>query len=145
MLKFATTLFTIFSIFLVSTTAPTLAQPQAKQETETAASKNTDAKNNANLKKVFEKETEQFKSESAQFDPVKTDRENAQQQTTKKGWSTTKKTLVITAIAVAVAGLLFVVIKYGKKCLRSDPENCSPGIDENCTCLEYERRIPVGQ
>lgn len=144
MLKFATTLFTIFSIFLVSTTAPTLAQPQSKQGTEKAISQNTNTEKKTDLKKVFEKVNEQFKSESAQFDPVKTDRENAQQQATKKGWSKTKKALVITAVVVGIAALLFVAIKYAKKCLRYE-DDCDPFYDEFCQCAEYERRIPKGQ
>jgi len=135
MLKFVTTLFLILSIVVVSNTLPAVAQAQADQS-------KPEAEKNAELKKVFEKETENFKADSAEFDPVKADRENAQQQAQKKGWSTTKKTLVITAVAVGVAGLLFLLIKYGKKCLRSDPANCTPGVDEICVCLEYERRNP---
>ena len=135
MLKFVTTLFLILSIVVVSTTMPAVAQAQADQS-------KAEAEKNSELKKVFEKETEKFKADSAEFDPVKADRENAQQQAQKKGWSTTKKTLVIAAVAVGVAGLLFLLIKYGKNCLRSDPANCTPGVDENCVCLEYERRNP---
>jgi len=66
-------------------------------------------------------------------------------QAPKKGWSKTQKGLLIAAIAVGVAALLFVAIKYGKECLRTDPEDCALGVDEPCTCVEYKRRIPEGQ
>jgi hypothetical protein len=145
MFKFATTLFTIFSIVLVSTTAPTLAQPPAGSDAQPAATQNTNMASKPDLQQVFAKETEKLKAENSTFDPVKADIESSKQQAQKKGWSTTKKTLVITAIAVGLAAILFIAIKYHKDCLRSDPENCSPGIDENCVCLEYERRIPKGQ
>ena len=144
MLKFATTLLVIFSIVFVSTTAPTAAQPQVKREAQTEQKQPENAEKKADLKQVFEKENAKFIADSAQFDPIKTDRENSQQQAQKKGWSTTKKTLVITAIAFGVAALLFVAIKYGKKCLRYS-DNCSydpqTGL-EDCPCEEYERRNP---
>ncbi len=134
-LKFATTLYLILNIVVVSTTMPAAAQAQADQG-------KPQAEKTQELKKVFEKETVKFKADSAEFDPVKADRENAQQQAQKKGWSNTKKTLVIAAVAVGVAGLLFLLIKYGKECLRTDPANCRLGVDEICVCLEYERRNP---
>ena len=137
MLKFTTTLFLIFTVFIVSTQTPALGQsgPDSSQDAPQTAEKR-------DLQKVFTAETERFKSDSASFDPVKVEREAAKQQAQKQGWSKTKKVLVITAIAVGVAALLFVVIKYGKNCLRSEPANCTPGVDENCVCLEYERRNP---
>lgn len=93
------------------------------------------------LKDVFAKQTDIIKTNEAIFDPVKTERERGNQQAQQKGWSKTKKVLVISAIAVGVAALLFVLIKYGKDCIRSEPAGCTPGVDENCTCLEYERRV----
>lgn len=146
MLKFATTLFTTFSLLFVTLTIPAAGQTKQPPTADNEVSQSiTGTKANPDLKVVFDEKTNEFKMQSAAFDPIKTDRENAQAQAQKKGWSTTKKTLVITAIAVGIAGLLFLVIKYGKECLRTNPENCSLNIDENCTCEEYERRIPKGQ
>ena len=137
MLKFATTLLVVCALCIVSTRIPALGQAPPPTESSPAAER-------SDLQKVFSAETERFKADSAAFDPVKVEREVAKQQAQKKGWSTTKKTLVITAIAVGVAALLFVAIKYGKKCLRYsefctfDPQT---GI-EDCPCEEYERRNP---
>lgn len=141
MLKSAAALLVIISILLVSTPTSVLPQSTVVPENELAARRETNT-NTADLKQLISNETEKLKADSAAFDPVKADRDRAKQQTSKKGWSTTKKTLLITAIAVGIAAMLFIVIKYGKDCLRSDPPNCTPGVDENCVCEEYERRIP---
>ena len=135
--KFATSLLVIFALITVSMQAPVLGQPlETKPESETSSS----AKPQPNLKKLFSAETERFKADSAAFDPVKADREAARQQTQKK-WSTTKKTLVIAAIAVAVAAVVFLLVKYGKDCLRYE-DDCDPILDEFCQCEEFERRNP---
>ena len=138
MLKFTTTLLIVFALFIVSTQAPAFGQAVDRTKEPSTSAEHTD------LKKVFSAETVRFASDSAAFDPVKADREVANQQAQKRGWSKTKKTLVITAIAVGFAALLFVAIKYGKKCLRYS-DNCTydpqTGI-ETCPCEEYERRNP---
>jgi hypothetical protein len=139
MLKSAATLLVIISILLVST--PVLPQSTVVPESELAASREANT-STTDLKTVISNETEKLRADSAAFDPVKADRDLAKQQTSKKGWSTTKKTLLITAIAAGIAAVLFIAIKYGKDCLRSSPPNCTPGVDENCVCEEYERRIP---
>jgi hypothetical protein len=139
MLKSAATLLVIISILLVST--PVRPQSTVVPESELAASREANT-STADLKTVISNETEKLRADSAAFDPVKADRDLAKQQTSKKGWSTTKKTLLITAIAAGIAAVLFIAIKYGKDCLRSSPPNCTPGVDENCVCEEYERRIP---
>ena len=144
MLKTATTLLIVISISLISIPTSILPQSTAVPENEVAAKREAKT-NSTDLKQVFSNETEKFKADSAAFDPVKADRDQAKQQTSKKGWSTTKKTLVIAAIAVGIAAVLFIVIKYGKNCLKSDPPDCTPGVDENCVCEVYERRIPEGQ
>ena len=140
MLKFATSLFLVFSILTVATPAPVLAQGPANAEPVRSA----ESKSQRDLKSVFSAETARFRAESAAFDPVKMDREKAKQQAQKKGWSKTKKTLVITAIAVGFAALIFVAIKYGKKCLRySDDCTYDPQTGlENCPCEEYEKKNP---
>jgi hypothetical protein len=139
MLKSAATLLVIISILLVST--PVRPQSTVVPESELAASREANT-STTDLKTVISNETEKLRADSAAFDPVKADRDLAKQQTSKKGWSTTKKTLLITAIAAGIAAVLFIAIKYGKDCLRSSPPNCTPGVDENCVCEEYERRIP---
>ena len=139
--KFAVTLLVIFALLTVSTQAPVLAQQAAKvPEPELGSG----PKPKTDMKKLFAAETDRFKNDSAAFDPVKADREAAQQQTQNKGWSKRKKVIVITAIAVGFAALLFVAIKYGKKCLRYS-DNCSidPNTgNEDCPCEEYEQRNP---
>ena len=139
--KFPTTLLVIFALVTVSTQAPVLGQAvESKPDTEAVSQ----AKPQPDLKKVFSAETDRFKADSAAFDPVETERQATRQQAQKKGWSKTKKTLVFTAIAVGFAALIFVAIKYGKKCLRySDYCTYDPqtGI-EDCPCEEYEQRNP---
>jgi len=136
MLKSTTALLLVYAILFVSLGLPANAQPVPAME---APVKNE--VQGPDLKDVFAKQTDIIKANEAIFDPVKTERERGNQQAQQKGWSKTKKVLVISAIAVGVAALLFVLIKYGKDCLRSDPANCTPGVDENCVCLEYERRV----
>ena len=60
-------------------------------------------------------------------------------QTPKKHGLTTKQKTWIVIGAIAFAALIFVVIKYGKDCIKSDPAGCTPGVDEPCTCLEYAK------
>lgn len=139
MLKSATASLLVFAILTVSLALPVTAQQQVPAKEISAANLKGSA---PDLNEVFAKETARIKADSAVFDPVKTDRENANQQAQNKGWSTTKKVLVISAIAVGVAALVFLIAKYGKDCIRSEPANCTPSVDEPCVCLEYERRNP---
>jgi len=140
-MKFAITLFTLYSLLIVGTTLPVSAQSQTQTEEIPSAAAPIAAQNKSALKDVFAIETEKLKGESASFDVERSKRDNARQQTKKKGWSTTNKLLLAAAI-VGFVGLMFVVIKYGKNCLRSSPAGCTPGVDESCVCEEYERRIP---
>lgn len=146
MLKYALSLGLIYSILFVTLASPARAQmqqpPAQLQTTNQISSENI--KPAPDLKKVFDQESAEFKTETARFDPVKTDRENSRQQTQKPGWSTTKKTLVITAIAVGLAAVIFLAVKYGKKCLRYS-DDCTYNPDtglEDCPCEEYEQRNP---
>ena len=138
MLKSATAYLLAFAILTVSLSLPATAQQQvpAKEMAVSASGQPP-----PDLTQVFAKETARIKADEAVFDPIKTDRENADQQAQKKGWSTTKKVLVISAIVVGIAAIVFIVAKYGKDCIRSEPANCTPSVDEPCVCLEYERRV----
>jgi len=88
------------------------------------------------LKKVFSKETQKLKSQSATID--KKQMEKFGRQTTKSNW-TKNQTLFLVLFAVGVAALVFLVVKYGKDCLRYR-NDCSPSFDENCYCEEYAPR-----
>jgi hypothetical protein len=141
MLKSATTLALIYALLTVFLTGPVAAQTQSELNGRPATVKKT-----PDLKKAFREETLRYNAETASVDSSKMNSELLrQQQPPKKGWSKTQKGLLIAAIAVGVAACLFVAIKYGKNCLRTDPENCTLGTDEPCTCVEYERRIPEGK
>lgn len=141
MLKSATTLALVYAFLTVFLTAPLVAQNQAELNDRAEAGRKT-----PDLKKAFHEETLRYNAAAAVVSSSKMNSELLrQQQAPKKGWSKTQKTLLIVAIAVGVAGLLFVAIKYGKECLRTEPENCTLGTDEVCTCVEYKRRIPEGQ
>lgn len=144
MLKLTTSLFCLFSLLITTFPSPVIAQTKEPPAIKSSSTNNAQDRNSPDLKLAVEQKSKEFNQRSAVFDPVKTERENAQQQAQKKGMSTTKKALLWTALAVGVAAVLFVVIKYGKDCLRTTPENCDLN-DEYCTCAEYERRIPKGQ
>lgn len=88
------------------------------------------------LKKVFAKETQKLKAESATVD--KKQMGKLLMQTSKNKWSG-KQTALVILIAVGIAALVFVLIKYGKECLRYE-DNCDPAFDQNCYCEEYAPR-----
>lgn len=143
MLKRLTSEFIIFSLLLTALMLPVAAQsgPTADISLRTYT-KQQQAKPET-LKETLAKETRKTGSDTSSFDPAKADaiyQKQAQQQP--KKWSKTKKVLVISAIAVGVAALLFVLIKYGKDCARTEPANCDWVNDEFCTCVEYEPRNP---
>ena len=141
MLKSAITLALVYALSMVFLATPIIAQSQTQLNDRPATVKKT-----PDLKKAFHEETLRYNAAASVVSSSKMNSELLrQQQAPKKGWSKTQKTLLIIAIAVGVAGLLFVAIKYGKECLRTDPENCTLGTDEQCTCVEYKRRIPEGQ
>ena len=140
MLKSTTALLLVYAILVVSLALPANAQQVPVKEAVQQAVKNeTQA---PNLKDVFAKQTEIVKADSAVFDPVMTERQAARQQAQKKGWSRTKKTWVIIAVAVGIAAVTFLAIKYYRKCLRYS-DNCTydpnTGL-EDCPCEEYEPR-----
>jgi hypothetical protein len=140
MLKSATASLLIYAILTVSLTIPLSAQQNEVPAKEAADAKTTDS--GVDLKDAFARETARVKADSAVFDPVKTERENANQQAQKKGWSKGKKTLVIVAVAAGIAALTFLLIKYYRKCLRYST-NCyyDPNTgQEDCPCEEYEPR-----
>jgi hypothetical protein len=135
MLKSATAYLLVFAILTVSLTYPIAAQQKEIPAAEPVS---------GNLKDAFDKQTARLKADAAVFDPVKTERENANQQAQKKGWSKTKKTWVIIAVVAGIAALTYLTIKYAKKCLRySDDCTYDPTTGlEDCPCEEYEPRDP---
>ena len=142
MLK-STTWLLVFAILTVSITFPVTAQQQvpAKDAVVPAEKKDPAA---ADMKEVFAKQTAEIKADEAVFDPVKAEREKGNHQAQKQGMSKTKKVLLWTAVAVGFAALLFVAIKYAKKCIRySDDCTYNPDTGNyDCPCEEYERRNP---
>jgi anti-sigma factor RsiW len=139
MLK-STTWFLVFAILTVSITFPVSAQQvPAKDAVVPAAEKDPVA---SDLKDVFARQTAKVKADESVFDPVKTERERGKQQSQKPGMSKTKKALLWTALAVGVAALIFVAIKYAKKCIRySDDCDYNPDTGNyDCPCEEYEER-----
>ena len=139
MLKSTTALFLVYAILTVTLAFPAGAQQVPAKEPVSAVKTEVQG---PNLKEVFAKQTDIVKANEAIFDPVKTERERSNQQSQPKKWSKTKKTLVIAAIAVGIAAVTFLGIKYYRKCLRYS-DNCSydpnTGL-EDCPCEEYEPR-----
>jgi hypothetical protein len=96
----------------------------------------------ADLRQAISAETQKLKSESLSVDAKKMERLRLK-QTKRSNWST-KTTIAIVVFAIAVAALVFIVLKYGKDCLRYE-NNCNPGTDENCYCEEYAPEEPRGR
>jgi len=141
MLKSATAHLLVFAILTVSLTLPLNAQQNEIPAKELVAAKQNPS---PDLKEAFDKETARLKADSVAFDPVKSERENANKQAQKTGWSKTKKTWVIIAVVAGIAALTFLAIKYARKCLRYSDDctyNPDTGI-EDCPCEEYEPREP---
>ncbi len=142
MLKSTTALFLVYAMLIVSLALPANAQQvPAKEQLGDEVKKDGQPQN---LKDVFAKQTDIVKANEAVFDPVKTERERGNQQAQKQGMSKTKKVLLWTALAVGMAALLFVAIKYAKKCIRySDDCDYNPDTGNyDCPCEEYEPRNP---
>ncbi len=121
-------LLSVFLFVIMFTTATMHAQilPEPPQSKESRT----------NLKQVFSKETDKIKSESSVID-AKSMEKAQRQKTTRSKW-TGKQTALIVLFAVGVAALVFVLIKYGKNCLRYE-NNCNPS-DDGCYCAEYEQQ-----
>ncbi len=141
MLKFATTLFSIFAVVTVTVTAPVLGQPPVASgpndpPANTTAATTTPLIKKPDLKKVFDDETKKFNAQSAEFDPVKIELEKNKQQA-KQGWSKRDTTLIV-VFAVAITVLVVLLAKYGKNCIETTPRNCNIGTDDNCYCERYE-------
>ncbi len=140
MLKSTTALFLVYAMLIVSLALPANAQQvPAKEQLADEVKKDGQPQN---LKDVFAKQTDIVRANEAVFDPVKTERERGNQQAQKQGMSKTKKVLLWTALAVGMAALLFVAIKYAKKCIRySDDCDYNPDTGNyDCPCEEYEAR-----
>jgi hypothetical protein len=136
MLKFAATLFTIFCLLMATLHSPVLAQSRSRLKPD--ESKTADAKKRPDFRRIFDEETRKYESSSAEFDPLKYDNVIRKRQA-KKGLSTKNKIGLALFIA-GMAVLVVLLIKYGKNCIRSSPPDCTPGVDEFCTCEEYEQR-----
>ncbi len=138
MIRSSTIVIVIFALFIVTVNpAPVLAQARLVDPPKAVASQSSKAKQ-PDYKEVLARANEKYKTESVEFDPVKIEREKSR-QAAKKGMSTKEKTLW-TVFAVGIAVLVVLLIKYGRDCKTSEPAGCTPGVDEFCTCTEYEPR-----
>ena len=148
--KFAACLIVVYSLLILSVATPVRSQVPTKPD-EKAIAENLKSKipadalaepeqatKKVDLKKAFDEETKKFKAESAKFDPVKVELAKAK-QAQKNGWSKTETWLMV-AFAAGIAVLVWLVIKYGKDCVDSNPPDCNPVLDEFCTCERYEER-----
>ncbi len=116
---------------------PVVAQTRSVDPPQALASRSSKA-NQPDYKEVFARANERYKTDSVEFDPVKIEREKSRQMA-RKGMSTKAKTLW-TVFAVGMVVLVVLLIKYGRDCKTSEPAGCTPGVDEFCTCTEYEPR-----
>jgi Flp pilus assembly protein TadB len=128
MIRFTTTLLVIAAVLTLGVGRPVFAQQVAQ----------TERSGSPDLKKAIAEETKKIEAEEGRFDPAKIDKAERNAQA-KKGMSSKEKTALV-LFAVGVAVLVVLLVKYGKDCIRSSPPGCTPGVDEFCTCEEYERR-----
>ena len=148
--RFAATLLIVYSLTIASISTPAYAQPRLKKaehaESEVTHKASTDPPGNKifearppkktiDLKRVFDDETKRFNADTAKFDPAKIEREKSKQAQNNK-W-TTKHTVFMVVFAVAVAAIVWFVLKYGKECIETNYPNCTPAVDENCYCERY--------
>ncbi|CAN5326444.1 hypothetical protein BH10ACI2_BH10ACI2_24610 [soil metagenome] len=136
MLKFTTTLLVTIAILSFPLSQPLFSQAKAEDNVKIEASQSPEPK--PDLKKVISENEESYRQRTASVDVKELEKLN--RQTPKAGGWTTKEKVWLALGIVGVAALVFVLIKYYKKCLRSDPPNCTVGVDEICTCLEYEQK-----
>ena len=118
-----TTVFLIITIFITGTLyAQTLATVPKLQE------------NQSDLNLVIAGENEKIQKEASVLNLKKL--EKAQRQVPKQNWTAKEKTFLILGI-IGTAALVFLLIKYGKECIRYE-NNCSPSQD-GCYCAEYKQ------
>jgi hypothetical protein len=118
-----TTVFLIVTVFVTGTLyGQTLTTVPKTQE------------NHSNLNLVIAGENERIIKESSILDLKKL--EKSQRKVPKYNWTKKEKTFLILGI-IGTAVLVFLVIKYGKECVRYE-NNCNPSED-GCYCAEYKQ------
>lgn len=118
---------------------PAAAQTQVPVQNINAAESDKTDERRLYLKKILADNQRRYNESSANID-VKALEKIDRQQRQKKGWSGKQK-LALVAIIVGIAAIVFVVAKYGKDCIRSEPAGCNPTTDDNCRCLEYGQNL----
>ena len=136
MFKFTTTFFVIYSILSLSLSTPVQAQSLLPVAGTARVTNTGDPK--PDLWKAVVENERQYNARAAVPNIRELERLN-RQFPKKKGLTGKQKTWIVFG-AIGFAALIFVLIKYGKDCIRSEPAGCTPTVDEPCTCLEYEKK-----
>ncbi|HEV7700450.1 MAG TPA: hypothetical protein VGO43_09505 [Pyrinomonadaceae bacterium] len=123
----------VYSLLTATLTPPVMTQ-QVKVENAPA-----DGVVALDLKKSIVENNNAFLERSSKVDVKALDKID-RQTPKKKGWISRHK-LAFVAIVVGFAALIFVAVKYGKDCIKSEPEGCTPNVDENCTCTQYAQNL----
>lgn len=137
MLKSATTQFVIFAVLCLSLSQPVLTQTSEPAASEKPAARSTSKK--PDLKKVVAQNERQYRERSESVD-VKALEKIERQQPKGHGLTGRQKAYIALAI-IGVAALVFVLVKYGKECLKTDPAGCDPYSDTGCTCTQYKQNL----
>ena len=138
MFKSAVTCLVIYSLFAISFATPSGAQNQVPvRNAKITGSDKTNER--PDLKKAIAENEQRYNARSNSVD-VKALEKIDRQQPQKKGW-TGKQKLILVAVIVGIAAIVFVAVKYGKDCIRSEPAGCNPVTDDNCRCLEYGQNL----
>lgn len=140
MFRTAATLLVILAILSLPLSQPTFAQSKVPVKEVGMAEKLPDVIV-PDMKRVIAEHNKKYAELSGKTDAKTMEKLDRQRAQTKGNGLTGKQKLAIFLGIVAVAAIIFVVVKYGKECLRSEPAGCTPTVDDPCVCTEYEQNL----
>ncbi|MFT3743795.1 MAG: hypothetical protein QM785_05815 [Pyrinomonadaceae bacterium] len=140
MFRTTATLLVIFAILSLPLAQPTFAQSQVPAR-EIGVTEKLPEVIVPDMKRVIAEHNKKYAELSGKTDAKTMEKLDRQRAQTQGNGLTGKQKLAIVLGVVAIAAIVFFVVKYGKNCLRSEPAGCTPTVDEPCTCLEYEQNL----
>lgn len=140
MFRNAATLFVILAILSLSLSQPVSAQSQIPAR-EIGVTEKLSEPGLPDMKRVIAEHNKKYAELSGKTDAKTMEKLDRQRAQTKGNGLTGKQKFYIFLGVAAVAAFVFVLVKYGKDCKTSEPAGCTPGVDEFCTCTEYEQNL----
>lgn len=140
MFRFTATLLVILAILSLPLSQPTFAQSQVPVRDIGVVEQLPDVIV-LDMKKAIAENNKKYAELSGKTDAKTMEKLDRQRAQVKGNGLTGKQKFYIVLGIAAVAALVFVLVKYGKDCKTSEPAGCTPGVDEFCTCTEYEQNL----